>query len=138
MVSREAEIHVINYILHRMRHGKVGLRLGSHQKYYISRYDTEEMKGVKLTITADGYDTDSVQQRWELIQFIDEQLINILKMFMPAEKKPWQYIPCSHCAKLHILFEQIGTPDCCPHTDKDTPASYYTDLLPPEKPGKMK
>ena len=119
-----------------MRHGKVGLRLGSHQKYYISRYDTEYMKGVKLTITAVGNDADSVQQRWELIQFIDEQLINILKMFMPAETKPLQYIPCPHCVKLHIKIDQIGTPTCCPHTDKDTPASYYTDLLPPKKPGK--
>ena len=136
MVSIETEIHVINHILYRMRHSKVGLRLGSQQRYYISRYDTEEVKGVKLTITAVGNDADSVQQRWELIQFIDEQLINILKMFMPAEKKPLQYIPCPHCVNLHIKIDQIGTPTCCPHTDEDTPAGYYTELLPPKTPGK--
>ena len=119
-----------------MRHGKVGLRLGSSQKYYISRYEVEQVQGVQLTITAVGIDANSVQQRWSLIQFIDQQLNDIMKVFMSAEKKPLQYIPCPHCPNLHILLDTVGTPLCCPHTDKETPANYYSDLLPAEKSGK--
>ena len=32
-----------------MRYGKIGLKLGAHQKYYISQ--CEEKQSVKLTIT---------------------------------------------------------------------------------------
>ena len=119
----------------RMRHCKVGLQLGSSQMYYISRFETEQKKGVQLTITAFGNDADSVQQRSALIEFVGRQLNNIMEVFMPAEKKPIRYIPCPHCPNLHILFDHVGTHICCPFSGLPTPSNYYTDLTPAEKSG---
>ncbi|XP_065901124.1 cyclic GMP-binding protein C-like isoform X2 [Dysidea avara] len=117
-----------------MRHSKVGLRLGASQKYYVSRYEDGQTQGVQLTITTVGDDVNSLQERWGLIQFVDQQLNKIMEVFMPAEKKPFKYIPCSHCTIIHILFDMIGTPICCPFKeDKEVPANYYTDLLPADK-----
>ena len=119
-----------------MRHGKVGLRLGSNQKYYISRYEDGQTRGVQLTITTAGDDVDSLQERWGLIQFVDQQLNKIIEVFMPAEKKPLQYIPCPHCTNIHILFDMIGTSICCPfNDDKEVPINYYTDIIPADKSG---
>ena len=122
----------------RMRHGKVGLRLGASQKYYVSRYEDGQTQGIQLTITTVGDDVNSLQERWGLIQFVDQQLNKIMEVFMPAEKKPFKYIPCSHCTIIHILFDMIGTPICCPFKeDKKVPANYYTDLLPADKSSEM-
>ncbi|XP_065902871.1 uncharacterized protein [Dysidea avara] len=113
-----------------MRHCKVGLQLGNSQKYYISQYELDQRQGVQLTITADNNETNSVQERWELIQYIDQQLHDIITVFMPAEKKPKKCIPCPHCTKIHILFDAIGTTIYCPfNDDKKVPINYYTDLL---------
>ena len=116
----------------------MGLQLGNSQKYYISQYELDQRQGVQLTITADNNETNSVQERWELIQYIDQQLHDIITVFMPAEKKPKKCIPCPHCTKIHILFDAIGTTIYCPfNDDKKVPINYYTDLLLDSETGKV-
>jgi len=121
-----------------MRHGKVGLQLGANQKYYISRYDVGQTQGVKLTVTVDNSDENSIQERWDLIQYIDQQLNDIMKVFMPAEKQPLKYIPCPHCKNIHIPFSKVGTTNYCAFNgDKKVPSSYYSELMLDNKTSKV-
>ena len=117
----------------RMRHGKIGLKLGAHQKYYISR--CEEKQSIQLTITVRGTDAKCVEERSEIINEVAEMLDRIMKVFMPAAKSPDIMIPCSKCDNLHIELKHVQ--DCetiyCPSSiDDDSPLvdDYYTDLLP--------
>ena len=114
----------------RMRHGKVGLKLGAHQKYYISR--CEEKQSIQLTITVAGNDAESVKERSEIIKEVAAMLGRIMRMFMPAAKNPDIMIPCSKCDKLHIELKHVRGHETiyCP-SDDDSPLAdgYYTDLL---------
>ena len=82
-------------IRYRMRHGKVGLQLGQHQKYYISQ--CEEKQSIQLTITVVGDDMTSVRERRELIYDVTHTLGNIMEVFMPEVKKLTLVIPCLLC-----------------------------------------
>ena len=110
-----------------MRHGKVGLQLGSHQKYYISR--CEEKQSIQLTITVVGND---VNDRKELIDDVGQLLGSIMKVFMPEVKKPTVMIPCPLCPILHITLSEVSTGDtlfCVRSGDAPLPSGYYSDLL---------
>ena len=100
-----------------MRQGKVGLHLGAHQKYYISR--CEEKHSIQLTITVVGDDVASVQERRELINDVTELLDDIMKVFLPAAKRPIPFVPCPMCHNMHIPLEETfsGETICCPHND---------------------
>ena len=116
----------------RMRHGKVGLKLGAHQKYYISR--CEEKQSIQLTITVTGTDAECVKERSEIINEVTEMLDRIMKVFMPAAKSPEIMIPCSKCDKLHIELQHVRGHETiyCPSSiDDDSPLAddYYSDLL---------
>ena len=91
----------------------MGLQLGRHQKYYISR--CEEKQSIQLTITVKG-DDGSVEERRELIGDVT-QLLN--KVFMREKKKPTLMIPCPLCPILHITLSEVSTGDTiyCPHCD---------------------
>ena len=113
-----------------MRHGKVGLQLGAHQKYYISR--SEEKQSIQLTITVGGNDVKHVQERAELIDEVSKLLDDIMKVFMPAARKPVLFVPCALCNVLHITLKQIrdGVTVYCPSSANDSPlCNYYSDLL---------
>ena len=115
-----------------MRHGKIGLKLGAHQKYYISR--CEEKQSIQLTITMAGTDAKCVKERSEIINEVSEMLNRIMKVFMPAAKSPEILIPCSKCDKLHIELKHVrdGETIYCPSfVDDDSPLAddYYSDLL---------
>ena len=92
-----------------MRHGKVGLQLGRHQKYYISR--CEEKDSIQLTITVVGDDMISVRERRELIDHVTQLLDDIMKVFMPEVKKPMLMIPCPLCPILHITLSEVSSGD---------------------------
>ena len=114
---------------HRLRHGKVGLQLGSHQKYYISH--CEEKKSIQLTITAVGDDVDSVEERRELIDDVTRLLDDVMKVFMPAAKRPIPFVPCPLCPTLHVLLSDVCSGDTifCPHSnDAAIPTGYYSNL----------
>ena len=114
---------------HRLRYGKVGLQLGSHQKYYISH--CEEKKSIQLTITAVGDDFDSVEERRELIDDVTRLLDNVMKAFMPAAKRPIPFVPCPLCPTLHVLLSDVCSGDTifCPHSnDAALPTGYYSNL----------
>ena len=116
----------------RMRHGKVGLKLGAHQKYYISR--CEEKQSIQLTITVTGTDAECVKERSEIINEVAEMLDKIMKVFMPAAKSPEIMIPCSKCDELHIELKHVHGHETiyCPSSiDDDSPLAddYYSDLL---------
>ena len=114
---------------HRLRYGKVGLQLGSHQKYYISH--CEEKKSIRLTITTVGDDVDSVQERRELIDDVTRLLDDVMKVFMPAAKRPILFVPCPLCPTLHVLLSDVCSGDTifCPHSnDTSLPTGYYSDL----------
>ena len=87
-----------------MRHGKVGLQLGLHQKYYISR--CEEKKSIQLTITVMG---DDKRERKELIDDVAQLLDDIMRVFMPEVKKPTLMVPCPLCDNLHITLSEVST-----------------------------
>ena len=114
-----------------MRHGKVGMQLGACQKYYISR--CEEKQSIQLTITVGGSGWSCIQERSELIDNVYKFLIDIMKVFMPAAKKPSLFVPCPWCSILHITLKQIYDGGCifCPLSDDDSElCNYYSDLLP--------
>ena len=115
-------------IRYRMRHGKVGLQLGCHQKYYISR--CEEKQSIQLTITVRG---DEKRERRELIDDVTQLLGDIMKVFMPEVKKPALMVPCPLCPKLHITLSEVSTGNTifCPRSgDAPLPSGYYSDLIP--------
>jgi len=114
-----------------MRHGKVGLQLGNHQKYYISR--CEEKQSIQLTITVRGDDVTSVVERRELIDDVTKLLDDIMKVFMPEVKKPKLLVPCPLCSNLHITLNWVTTGKtifCSVSDDAHLPSGYYGDLLP--------
>ena len=113
-------------IHHRMRHGKVGIQLGCHQKYYISRY--EEKQSIQLTITVVG---NNKRERRELIDDVTQLLDDIIKVFMPEIKKPTLMIPCPLCPILHITLSEVSTGDTifCPQSDNDASLHSTNDQL---------
>ena len=116
---------------YRMRHGKVGLQLGRHQKYYISR--CEEKQSIQLTITVKGDDMISVRERRELIDDVTQLLDDIMKVFMREVKRPTLRVPCPLCPTLHITPSEVFTGDTiyCPQSgDAELPSGYYGDLTP--------
>ena len=107
----------------------MGLQLGSHQKYYISH--CEEKKSVQLTITTVGDDVDSVQERRKLIDDVTRLLDDVMKVFMPAAKRPIPFVPCPLCPSLHVLLSDVYSGDTifCSHSDDTAlPTGYYSDL----------
>ena len=110
---------------------------GTNQKYYFSKYEDGQTQCVQLTITAVGDDAESIQERWALVQFVDQQLHNIMEVFMLAQHKPLLYIPCPQCTHIQIKFDTIGTPICCPFKDKKVPKNYCIDILPLEKSSEL-
>lgn len=133
MVSSEC-VDGVNFVVnYRMRHGKVGLQLGAKQKYYINR--CEEKKSIQLTISMPvDDDVKSGEDRRELIKDITKLLDDIMKMFMPAAKRPVLLVPCPDCPMLHITLDEVcrGTTIFCSIEDGDVdlPPDYYGDLLP--------
>ena len=120
-----------------MRHGKVGLQLGAHQKYYISR--CKEKQSIQLTITLVGDDVKCIQERAELIDDVAKLLNEIMKVFMPAAKKPVLFVPCPFCPTVHIPLKQVydGESVFCPLSGDDSGLrNYYSDLLPNASTGK--
>ena len=121
-----------------MRHGRVGMQLGAHQKYYICR--CEEKQSIQLTITVADNDWKCIQERSELIDDVYKLLNNIMKVFMPATKKPALFVPCDLCSTLHITLKQVYNGDTifCPLSDNDSGLSgYYGDLLPNASTGEL-
>ena len=117
------------YDYYRLRHGKVGLQLGRHQKYYISH--CEEKKSIQLTITAVGDDDDSHQERRELIDDVTKLLDDVMKVFMPAARRPMLFVPCPLCSHLHIHLSDMFSGDTifCPQShDAALPAGYYGNI----------
>ena len=94
----------------------MGLQLGCHQKYYISR--CEEKQSIQLIITVKG-DERSARERRELISDVTQLLDNIMKVFMKEEKKPTIMVPCPLCPILHITLSEVYTGDTiyCPKCD---------------------
>ena len=79
----------------RIRQGEVGLQLGFHQKYqyYISQC---KEKQIDHTVAGDG--VKSIQERAKLIENITKLLNDIMRVFMPAAKKPVLFISCPLCS----------------------------------------
>ena len=107
----------------------MGLQLGSHQKYYISH--CEEQKSIQLTISVKGDDIDSIQARRELITDVTKLLDDVMKVFMPAAKRPIPYVPCPLCPTLHVSLSDVCSGDTifCPLSDDTAlPTGYYSDI----------
>ena len=109
----------------------MGLQLGRHQKYYISR--CEEKQSIQLTITVKGDDRRSLEERRELIDDVTQLLDDIMKVFMREVKKPTLMIPCLLCPILHITLSEVFTGHtvfCAQSNDAPLPLDYYGDLTP--------
>ena len=107
----------------------MGLQLGSHQKYYISH--CEETDSILLTITVVGGDVDSIREREELINDVTKLLDDVMKVFMPAAKRPILFVPCPLCLTLHISLHDVqsGNTIFCPLSDDTAlPIGYYSDI----------
>ena len=109
MVSEVLLTSILSIVIHyRMRHGKVGLQLGRHQKYYISR--CEEKQSIQLTITVVGDDMMSVKERRQLIDDVTQLLDDIMRVFMLEAKMPTLLVPCPFCSMLHITLSMVAIP----------------------------
>lgn len=109
----------------------VGLQLGAHQKYYISQ--CKERQSIQLTITVVGSDLDSMLERKKLIDDLSSFLDDIMKVFMPAAKRPILFVPCSLCSTLHVPLQDVCSAKTifCPKSDDTAlPLGYYGDLIP--------
>ena len=99
----------------------MGLQLGPHQKYYISR--CQEKSSIQLTITMPEKDNESrAKERMELIDDISRILDNIMKVFMPAVKtRPMLLVSCPKCSTLHITLDELcsGNTIFCPESGDD-------------------
>ena len=109
----------------------MGLQLGSHQKYYINHCTYDRRESIQLTITAVGDDVDSTREREELINDVTKLLDDVMKVFMPAAKRPILFVPCPLCPTLHVSLNDVRSGDTifCPLSD-DTmlPTGYYSDI----------
>ena len=113
----------------RMRHGKVGLQLGAHQKYYISK--CEEKQSIQLTITVVGNDSKSSKERKELIDDITQMIDDIMKLFMPTiSERAVILFPCPLCTTLHFTMDEVcsGNTIYCVNSsrsDNAVPSEFY-------------
>jgi len=122
--------HLLLYF--RMRHGKVALKMGTHQKYYISH--CEEKHSIQLTITVVGNDVPSIQERRELIDNVNKMLNDVMKVFMPAAVQPVLFVPCPRCPILHITFSEVcagGISYCSTFEEDIALCDHYSDLMLP-------
>ena len=114
-----------------MRYGKIGLQLGGHQKYYISK--CEEKQSIQLTITVVGSDSKSSVERKELIDDIIQLMDDIIKLFMPTvSERAAILFPCPLCTTLHITMDEVchgNTIHCAKSSDAVVPPEYYGNLL---------
>ncbi|XP_065914614.1 uncharacterized protein [Dysidea avara] len=121
-----------NHQLLWMRHGKVALKLGTRQKYYISH--CEEKHSIQLTITVVGNDVPSIQERRQLIDDVEKMLNDIMKVFMPAADQPVLLVPCPLCSILHITFTEVcagGISYCSTNEEDIALRDHYHDLMLP-------
>ena len=123
-----------------MRYGKIGLQLGSHQKYYISK--CEENHSIQLTITVDGNNSKSSKERKELIDDITKMMDGIMKLFMPTvSERATILFPCPLCPTLHITMNDVCNDNiifCAKSSDAVVPPEFYCNLLPNHKQGNFK
>ena len=123
-----------------MRYGKVGLQLGAHQKYYISK--CEEKQSIQLTITVVGDDSKSSKERKELIDDITQMIDDIMKLFMPTvSERAVILFPCPLCNTLHITMDKVcsgNTIYCAESSDDAVPPEFYRNLLTNYKQGNFK
>jgi len=115
-----------------MRHGKVALKLGTYQKYYVSH--CEEKHSIQLTISVVGNDLPRIQERRELIEDVDKMLNDVMKVFMPAAVQPVLFVPCPLCPILHITFTEVcagGTLYCSTFEEDIALRDHYRDLMLP-------
>ena len=74
-----------------------------------------------------------MQDRAELIDNIVRLLNDIMKVFMPATRRPVLFVPCPLCPTLHITLKQLYAGDIifCPLSGDDPVLhNYYSNLLP--------
>ena len=108
----------------------IKLVLGRDQLYYVSLCEDDD--SIRLAITPDKNITLtplSYQERWNLIEYFNTKLMEIVKTFMPASHPPLRYIPCSNCSKLHLKLDDIRESDRplhCVHGRLEE--DYYSDL----------
>ena len=108
----------------------IKLVLGRDQLYYVSL--CEDHDSIRLAITPEEdakVKLEGVQERWELIEYFNSKLMEIVKTYMPASNKPTRYIPCSRCPKLHLKLDEIRKSDKPLRCARGRLAEdYYSDL----------
>ena len=105
--------------------------LGRDQIYYVTLSETHH--SIKLAIVPDNIksalSSQSLQERWELIEEFNDKLIEKVEAFMPASDPPQRYIPCCLCSKLHLNLNEIRANDRPLHCfNGRLPEDYYIDL----------
>ena len=104
--------------------------LGHDQLYYVSL--CEDQASIRLSITPDddGVITHKgLQDRWNLIEELNDRLIEFVKAFMPSSALPQRYIPCCFCSNLHLNLDVIRNTDHRLHCiHGKLPKDYYGDL----------
>ena len=107
--------------------------LDHDQLYYVSF--CEDHDSIRLAITPDDdgitVPTPGVKARWDLIEYFNNKLVEMVKTFMPASDLPQRYIPCSRCPKLHnhLKLDHIRKTDKPLRCDRGKLLEdYYYDL----------
>ena len=97
-----------NFCLRRIRRHMIKLVLGHHQLYYVSLCEDHHSIMLAITPDEDGIvTTQSLQERWDLIEYFNDKLMETVKTFMPASNLPQRYVPCSRCPKLSLNLDFI-------------------------------
>ena len=108
----------------------VKLVLGRDQLYYVSLCEDHDSIRLAITPDEDGIvKSQSLKERWMLIEDFHAKLIENTKTYMPASELPQRYVPCSHCSDLHLSLDDIRATDkplrCI---EGKLPDNYYSDL----------
>ena len=73
--------------------------------------------------TVAGDEVKCIQERAKLIEIITKLLNDIMRVFMPAVKRPVLFISCPLCSTFHITLKQLlceGYTIYCPLSSDDS------------------
>ena len=120
----------MTHLLCRLRKGKVKIVLDCNQQYCVSLH--EDTSSIQLSFLLHGKDS-SAEQRFQLFQYIQSKLEQLMNDFMQASTKPKAYVPCYYkdCHNFHVELQLVCSKEYqfCPTKEKPISDNYYSDLF---------
>jgi len=103
--------------------------LNAGQLYYVRL--CEETCSIQVDIAVENSDKSSVENRKQLISFMQRKLGQICGVLMPAAAKPEACVPCPVCSYPHIKYGSLleGLSQFCRRKQKFVEGDWYKNLF---------